>query len=332
MTTLDEQLISPHFHTDPYPAYHRLQDEEPVYWSEAWGAWVLTRYADVMSTIRDPRHFSSENRLPALLEHLSSADRARAAPLERHFSTKGLIHSDPPDHTRLRSLVTRAFTPRVVEMMRTRIQALVDDLLGEVQAEGCMDIIHDLAYPLPAIVIAELMGAPPEDRDLFKRWSDEIVAFQGTGRASASVVARSQRGLLEMRDYLEMLFDERRRQPKDDLLGVLVAAEGEGDRLSRDELLSTCVTFLIAGHETTTSLIGNSLFLLLQHPAELHALREDPSLLASSVEEFLRYESPVQRAARRITEDFEYGGQKLKAGQTALLMLGTQKQLRIPEH
>ena len=322
MTTLDEQLVAPDFHTDPYPVYHRLQDEEPVYWSEAWGAWVLTRYADVMSTIRDPRHFSSENRLPALLEHLSPEDRAEAAPLERHFSTKGLIHSDPPDHTRLRSLVNRAFTPRVVEMMRTRIQAVVDDLLDEVQAEGRMDIIHDLAYPLPAIVIAELMGAPPEDRDLFKRWSDEIVAFQGTGRASASVVARSQRGLIEMRDYLEMLFEGRRRQPKDDLLGVLVAAEGAGERLSRDELLSTCVTFLIAGHETTTSLIGNGLLLLLQHPADLQALRDDPTLLTSSVEEFLRYESPVQRAARRITEDFEYGGRKLKAGQTALLMFG----------
>jgi cytochrome P450 len=322
MATLDSQLIAAEFHTNPYPAYHRLRDEEPIYWSEAWGAWVLTRYADVIQALRDHRHFSSENRLPALLEHLRPEDRALAAPLENHFSTKGLIHSDPPDHTRLRALVNRAFTSRVVETMRPRIQALVDDLLDQVQSVGCMDIIRDLAYPLPATVIAELMGAPPQDRDLFKRWSDDIVAFQGTGRASPEVVARSQNGLLEMRDYLGMLFEQCRRNPRDDLMSGLVAAEETGDRLTRDELLSTCVTLLIAGHETTTSLIGNSLLLLLWHPEHMRALQDDPTLLPGALEEFLRYESPVQRAPRRVTEDVEYGGQQFRAGQIALLMLG----------
>ena len=179
-----------------------------------------------------------------------------------------------------------------------------------------------LAYPLPAIVIAELLGAPPQDRELFQRWSDDIVAFQGTGRAIPESVPRSARGISEMRAYLADLVAQRRLRPTDDVLGDLVAAEMAGERLTVEELYSTCVTFLIGGHETTTSLIANGLYTLLRHPDQLARLRADPGLMSSAIEECLRFESPIQRTFRRVARDTEFGGRRLRRGQIAIQLLG----------
>ena len=318
---LDEQLISPAFYQDPYPFYQQLRAEAPVAWSEALGAWVLTRYEHVQATLHDPRRFSSQGRLLAALERFPAGLRAQFKPLEDHFAV-GLISSDPPNHTRLRALITKAFIPRVIEQLRPRLQVLVDELLDTVQARGEMDLVRDLAYPLPAIVIAELLGAPPEDRENFKVWSDGIVAFQGSGVVSAELMAHSQHHLLEMRAFLAELMAERRREPRDDLLSRLVEAEMEGDRLTEAELLTTCVTLLTAGHETTTTLIANGLYTLLCHPQQMAQLRGNPALMPAAVEEMLRFESPLQRNPRRVAEDLEFGGQRMRRGDYMLQILG----------
>ena len=318
---LDQQLTSPAFFADPYPFYHRLREADPVHWSDANGGWMLTRYDDVLATLKDTRHFSSRGRFSAVIERIPPDVRARVQPLEDHFKV-GLIASDPPDHTRMRALVNRAFTPRVVEQLRPRIQALVDGYLDAVQDRGEMDVVRDLAYPLPATVIAELLGAPPEDRDRFKRWTAGIMAFQGTGRVRPEVIEESQRALLEMRAFLTDLAEQRRRAPREDLMSRLVEAEEEGEKLTHAELMTTCVTLLTAGHETTTSLIGSGLYTLLRHPDQLRVLRERPDLMPSAIEEMLRYESPLQRNPRSVAADVELDGKRLRRGDYVMQVLG----------
>ena len=317
---LDQQLASPAFFQNPYPIYRQLRDLDPVHWSEPNGGWMFTRYDDVMATIRDTRHFSSRGRNTSALERIPPDVRVRVRTLEEHFQV-GLINADPPDHTRMRALVNRAFTPRIVERLAPRVQSLVGELLDAVQDRGEMDVVRDLAYPLPAIVIAELLGVPPEDRDRFKTWSQGIIAFQGTGRTRPEVLAESQRHLLEMRAFLSSLAEQRRREPREDLLSRLVEAEAQGDKLTEAELLTTCVTLLTAGHETTTNLISSGLYLLLRHPDQLLLLRERPELMSTAIEEMLRYEPPLQRNPRRVAEDVEYGGKWLRRGDYVMQVL-----------
>lgn len=321
INNLDQHLMSSAFYADPYPMYHQLRVDDPVHWSDALGAWLLTRYDDVIATLRNTQHFSSNGRMLAVLDHVSPADRAQLGLFETHFAV-GLISSDPPDHTRLRTLINKAFTPRVIDRLRPRIQALVDAFLDAAMERGEMDVIHDLAYPLPATVIAELLGAPPQDRDLFKGWSDDILAFQGTGRITTDVLQRSQHGLHEMRAFLMDLLAARRRVPRDDLLSRMAEAETGGEKLTEAELLTTCVTLLTAGHETTTNLIGNGLYTLLRHPDQLRRLQLEPDLLPTAIEEMLRYESPLQRNPRRVANDITLHGKQLKQGDMVLQVLG----------
>jgi cytochrome P450 len=318
---LDEQLVSPAFYQNPYPFYEQLRAEAPVVYSEALGGWLLTRYDDVLATLHDPRRFSSQGRMLAALERLPNGSRAHFKLFEDHFSI-GLISSDPPNHTRLRGLVNKAFTPRAIEQLRPRIQQLVDEMLDAVEPSGRLDIVRDLAYPLPAIVIAEMLGAPPEAREDFKVWSDGILAFQGTGVVTPEVLAYAQQHLQTMRAFLMELLVERRQRPQDDLLSRLAAAEMEGDRLTEAELLTTCVTLLTAGHETTTNLIANGLYTLLCHPEQLEQLRANPSLMPTAIEELLRFESPLQRNPRRVAEDLEYGSAHMRRGDYVLQILG----------
>lgn len=318
---LDDLLVSPGFYQDPYPIYAELRRQVRVAWSEALGGWLIPRYDDVVATMLDVKHFSSQGRVLAVLDRLPQELRPHFRPFENHF-TGGLINADPPNHTRLRALVNHAFTPRTVERLKPRIQVLVDELIDNVVAGGQMDLIHDFAYPLPAIVIAEILGVPPETREDFQVWSDGVLAFQGTGFVTPEVLDAAQTHLIAMRNFLAELLDDRRKQPRDDLLSELVRAEVEGDRLTPAELLTTCVTLLIAGHETTTNLIASGLYTLLRQPAALDRLRSDPSLLPSAVEEMMRYEGPLQRNPRRMTEDYEYGGALLRKGDYVLQMMG----------
>jgi cytochrome P450 len=318
---LDRALTAPEFLADPYAVYARLRAEGPVHWCEPWGQWVITRHDDVLALLRDHRRFSSAGFEQRFVGRLGGEERAALPDLLRHYSTPLISNTDPPVHTRMRRLVARSFVPRVLDPLRERIEELVEALLDRAAARGRMDAIADFAYPLPAIVIGELLGAPAEAGVDFLRWSADIVAFVGSGRVDLDLAVRADRSLREFREFLEPRLERRRRRPADDLLGLLAA--GDGERLSEGEIVATCVNLLFAGHETTANLIGNGLLALFRHPAELARLRDDPGLAAAAVEELLRYDGPVQRVRRVVTEDVEMSGAVLRAGDLAAGFIGS---------
>jgi cytochrome P450 len=272
-------------------------------------------------TFKDVSHYSNEGRLAKAVEYLPAESRAEFKVFEDHYRLKSLINSDPPDHTRLRGLITKAFTPRVVDSMRPRIQAIVNELLDSAQQDGRMDVIKDLAIPLPITVLTEILGVPKADISLFKPWADDILAYQGVNKPALEILRRGQKAILGIRAYLGELIKEKRRRPGEDLLSELVAAESEGDKLSQSELVNSSITLLVAGHETTTSLIGNGIYTLLRHPDQWQLLQDDPSLLTSAIEEILRYESPVARQPRLLKQDAEMGGKQMRQGEVAFQML-----------
>ena len=290
------------FHADPYPFYHRLRAEDPVH-RTAQGYWVVTRYPDVMTVLRDQR-FGREDFGPAI--SAVYGDDSERVP-------RPMVFRDPPAHTRLRSLVSKAFTSRVVEGLKPRIREIVDRRLDLVQHGGTMDVIADLAYPLPVTVICELLGAPAEDADTMRQWTADITrSLDALGlQSDREIVKRGRAARHSLGEYFRGLLPERRLHPRADLLSQLLAAEEQGDKLSEDELIATCVLIFIAGHETTVNLIANGLLALLRHPDQLERVRSDPALIAGAVEELLRYDSPVQRTARVATEELEIGGKTI---------------------
>ncbi len=318
---LDDLLLDPGFAEIPYPAYERLRDEAPVFWSEAWGCWVVSRFDDAQSILKQPNRFSNVDRITTLLSHLPPEQRERFALLEQHFAS-GMVHSDPPDHSRLRKLAAHAFTPRMVAELEPRIQAVVDDLLDAVAPSGRIELIGDLAYPLPVAVIADMLGVPASDRELFKEWSSTTGAFQASGQPEVEALELAQASLEAQRAYLREQLARRRAEPTDDLLSGFIAAEDGGDYLHEDEILSICSTLLSAGHETTTSLIGNGVLALLQHPDQLRLLRDRPELMEGAVEEMLRWDPALQRTWRRIAEDTTFEGYDMRTGQLVVVLLG----------
>jgi cytochrome P450 len=318
---LDDLLASPAFFSDPYPAYAACRERDPVHWCEPWRAWVVTAYDTNVEVMRHPESFSSAGYELAILEALER-DRPGATPaLLAHYSTQVLSITDPPAHTRLRRLLVSSFTPRVVERLRPRVEGLVRDLLDEVAGPE-MDVLAALAYPLPALVIGELLGVPREDGRLFMRWSADIVSFVGTGALDPVRADTAERSMAEFRAYLRPLIAERRESPTEDLLGSLARPTRDDDRLTDDELIATCVTLLFAGHETTANLIGNGLLALLRHPAQLAAMRSGDVSWEAAVEELLRYDSPVQRNRRRAMADLELEGNHIREGDRVLAFLG----------
>jgi cytochrome P450 len=320
---VEELLVAPEFVANPYPLLDRLRREEPVYWSDGIGGWLLTRYDDILVSFKQTSHFSNENRLGKAVEYLPPEKRAHFKRFEDHYATKGLLHSDPPDHTRMRALVTREFTATIVEKMRPRIQEVVDDLLDAGQQRGSMDVVPDLAAALPVAVIAEIIGVIPADRYLIRKWTDDLLRFQGVNKPSERDLTRAQDSLVEIRAYINGMIEERRRQPRGDLMGKFVAAEADGQKLSHAELINTCVTLFTAGHETTLSLISNTIYSLLANPDQHQLLRDNPGLLESTIEESLRYESPVSRQSRLMKDDTELGGRKIKKGEMVFQMLNS---------
>ena len=306
--------MDPEFLVDPYPTYHRLRTEDPVHHSPL-GFWILTRYEDVVAALRDPR---------LVKEPIAAFVAERFGVEVPPGFGLSMLDRDPPDHTRLRGLVSRAFTPRVVERLRPRIQAIVDDLLARAQDAGGMDVIEDYAYPLPVRVICEMLGVPVADHERFKGWSldlarglDAILLPADSDVGRRSVTARHALG-----EYFRGLIAERRAAPREDLLSALIAAEEAGDRLSEPELLATCILLLVAGHETTVNLIGNGTLALLRHPDQLRRLRADPGLIGSAVEELLRYDGPVQRTARVPAEDVVIRGRRIPGGDMVMPFIG----------
>ena len=319
---LDRLLVSDELMENPYPIYARLRDEMPVGWSEEWQSWIVSCYEEADASLRDKENLSNENRQALLFNDLTAQEKEFLAPLRHYFSQKDVIGSDPPDHTRMRALVTKAFTPRTIAALESRIQTLTRDMLREANKAGRFDFVNEIAHPLPVILIAELLGAPVEDRPLFKRWSAEVLGFQGSGRTTFAAASSSQASLLEMFDYMNRMIEARRVKPRDDLMTTLALAEENGQRFTRDELLATCNTLLTAGHETTTNLMGNLVHLLLSNPGEWSRLKKEPALIDSAIEEALRYDAPKQRNFRRIKKSHDFAGVSLAENQMVFQLIG----------
>lgn len=312
------RLFQPEMVPDPYPVYRRLQEADPVHWDAASSSWALTRYADVATALHDPR----------LLSGRAGAMQAQAArpglgPLF-DFIGRMMPVTDPPLHTRLRGLVNKGFTPHAIESLEPFIASLVHDLLDAVAVRGQMDVIADFAFPLPATVICRLLGAPVGDVHRLKQLSDDMFLFLKGAVADATDedFERSVQAIQGLMDYFRPLLEDRMRQPRADLLSALLRAEEGGERLTEGELCANAALMLQAGHESTTNLIGNGTLALLRFPDQLQRLRDDPMLLPSAIEEFLRYEAPIHYVQRQAAEDLEIGGKTIRKGQLVSLMLG----------
>ena len=331
---------------NPYPFYEQLRSQDPIHWDEELGFWVLTRYADIDSLYTDER-FSRAQGLMRNFERLSESERQIVRPVYHSFS-KTVFYADPPYHTHLRGLMNHAFTPRRVERLRLYIQTIVNELLDAARDKPEIDMIHDLAYPLPVMVIAELLGLPGSDRARFKTWSDDLFAILGTVRHKPrTLLDRAAQSLGEMTDYVRDLSRKRRELPQDDLLTALLSFTDD-DRLgcphphgsssvtgepiqeqktaatlTEEELVANINILLSTGHETTTHLIGNGLLAFLQHPDQMQRLQAQPGLLAPAVEEMLRYDSPVQITYRSALEDAMLGGKLIHKGALVNTVLGS---------
>ncbi|MDI1446114.1 cytochrome P450 [Polyangium sp. 6x1] len=310
-------LLDPGFKANPFPFYARIRAEAAVYPTkieDGRTAYLVTRYDDVVSVLKDPRFIKDKTTLPAEQQAKQPWVPGFVKPLERN-----MLDVDEPDHRRLRNLVHQVFTPRVVEDMRERVQQIADDLLAKVAASGRMDLVRDYALPLPLTVIAELLGIPEEARPRFHRFSK---AMMETTSPVKMLLAIPQ--FYFMLRHLRALIAERRARPRNDLLTALVQAEEEGSHLSEDELLAMIVLLTVAGHETTVNLIASGTLALLQHPRELERLRQDPTLLKSAIEELLRFTNPVETATERYArEDIELGGVTIPRGELVLVVLAS---------
>lgn len=321
----DQDLLSPELTEDPFAYYAELRASDPVHWAPASKAWLLTRYDDVVAAFGDPR--LSSDRVRPLLEVLPAQRRAEYGPMLEIIS-RWMVVTDPPVHTRLNRLASRAFRQQRVSAMSGWIGELVDEFLDDF-ASGGDDFLAGLAYPLPAAVIARMMGVPQQDRGMFQHWSDELalVAFGAGGQDRAGRYARALAGVRELQEYLAGLIERRRREPGEDMISLLLGgatgegADEDGDHLDDAELMALCSLILFAGHETTTNLLCNAIVALDRHPAELARLRADPSLVNRAIEEVLRFEGPIKILIRWVVQDHERDGRQVRAGDRVFLVL-----------
>lgn len=299
-------LTSDRVLADPYPTYRLLRESDPIHRMRLVDGWAVTRYEDVEQILLDHQRFSNWG--------AGAGDRI-------YTRDRSMLDLDPPDHTRLRSLVSKAFTPRSVTALKPRIEEIVEELLDGVDGERQFDLIDSFAFPLPVIVIAEMLGVPAQDLEQFKEWSNDIVVSLEPVQTREQR-ERFRRSEQELYEYFEGIIEQRRQDPQDDLVSALLAAEEEGDRLSHGELLATLLLLLVAGNETTRNLIGNGMLALLRNPEELKRLKEQPELIDSAIDELLRYDSPVQLDGRTLVEDVEMGGKRMRAGQQVVAVVG----------
>ncbi len=290
---------------DPYPIYSDLRTKDPVHRMRLIDAWAITRYRDIDRVLRDHATFSS----------------AVATKVQRRTGLTSMLETDPPDHTRLRSLVSQAFTPRAIEGLRPRIERIAEQLVEAAANGDRVDLMASIAYPLPVIVIAEMLGVPAEDLTRFERWSNDI-SLNIEPTLDDGEILRVRKAAEELTEYFEGIILLRRSDPKDDIISALLAAEEEGDKLTHEELIRTLILLLVAGNETTRNLIGNGVLALLTNPDQFDLLRQDPSLIGSAVKELLRYDSPVQLDGRTPTVDVELGGRSISAGQPVIAVIG----------
>lgn len=316
----DDALLAlfsdPAVRANPYPAYHRLRDLAPVHRSEVLPLWILTRFDDCSAVLRDPRFGKSDEALRIFGGSTEAA--GREVPIISQYS---MLRMNPPDHTRMRGLVAREFTPRRVDALRPAIEAMVDSMLDVLAASGGGEVMDTLAFPLPVKVIGELLGVPIEDRDQF-RWIVRDAAAAIEPMVSREILESADVASERMNGYFRALIGQRRSMPTQDLIGALIHLRDDDDRLSEDELIATIVLLFAAGFETTTNLIGNGLHALLANPEQMALLRARPELIPGAVEEILRFESSVQLDARTALVDADVAGVQIAAGEVVLTLLG----------
>ncbi len=320
-------LLDPQVLADPYPLYRRLRTEDPVHWDPFLHAWVVTRYADVVTVLHD---FSAD-RTPTP-EQLTAMGLSGLNPIAE-VMVKQMLFMDAPAHTRLRALASSAFSPRRVEILRTHIRGIAERLLDAVQAQGRMDLMADFAAPLPAIVTAEMLGVPVEDHVQLKAWSADFAEMLGNFQHNPGRVPRVLRSIDGMTAYFRLALGQQRTSPREGLINSLSTAEVQGDRLSEEEVIANCIVTMVGGQETTTNLIGNGMLALLRNQKQLDKLRTDFSLIPSAVEELLRYESPSQQTARLAPRDTELGDKLIRKRQAviAVMAAGNRDPERFPE-
>ncbi len=309
-------LLDPEVLANPYPLYRRLRSEAPVHWDPYLHAWVVTRYADVVTVLH---HFSA-NRTPTP-EQFAAMGLSELGPIAQ-MMTRQMLFMDAPAHTRLRGLATMAFTPARVEVLRSHIRSILDDLMAPLLRAGRMDVIGDLAAPLPAIVTAEMLGVPTSDCDRLKAWSADFAEVLGNFQHNPDRASRTLKCVEEMTVYFREAIRRLKAEPRAGLINSFMTAELDGDRLTEDEIIANCIVTMVGGQETTTNLIGNGVLSLVRHPHQLQRLRKDLSLIPSAVEELLRYESPSQHTARICPEDTELGGKIIRKGQAVIAVMG----------
>lgn len=309
------QLLDPQVLANPYPFFERLRSEDPVHWDSFLHAWVVTRYADVVRVLHD---FSAQ-RTPTP-ERLAEIGLAELAPIAQ-VMVKQMLFLDAPAHTRIRSLASYAFTPQRVEALRRHIREIVKDLIEAVAPTGRMNVIADLAEPLPCTVTAEMLGVPVEDAPQLKLWSQDFAEMLGNFQHNPERAPRVRRSVEEMCKYFHAAIEEIRREPRAGLIHSFLSAEVDGDRFTDEEVVANTIVTMVGGQETTTNLIGNGVLTLLRHPAEMESLRADLSLVPSAVEEMLRYEPPSQHTARLAPCDVILGGKRIVEGQAAIAVM-----------
>ncbi len=307
-------------HQDPQTIWRNLRYKDPIHWSDVVQGWVVSRHSDVDSILRDFKRFSNVPQM--LLEQNKQSPTIISSPDEFDVNAPTMLQSDPPDHTRLRTLVSHAFTPKAIALWKTTVETVADDLIENISEKKSFDFLTEYANLLPLIVIAELIGVPHTDRDLFKSWSVKVArTLEPT--ITASQAEEADQASIELAEYFDQIIQSRRIQPKDDLITVLIQAEEEGDKLNHKEVIAALTLILIAGHETTSNLLGNGMYALLSNPEQLTWLRENPEQVDVAVEELLRFDSPVAVNARTALEDVDVGGVPVKAGDTLILLQGS---------
>lgn len=319
---INEDLLCPEAVDDPYTYFGRLRETDPIHWNPLWRGWIITRHKDVTDVLLDADRFSS-NRMAYLEAHASDEKRQS---LKAYFEllSRWLVFIDPPDHTRLRLLLQRAsFTPRQMAAWRPRIEAIVNALLDQIEPGQAVDFIQTFAFPLPVLVISEILGFPPQDREQVRQWTQDVALpfFLVLGIDPHEKWARAEAAAKAFSDYARSLIRERKKNPRDDLLTAMAQAENKGDFLNEDEVVANTVLLMIAGHETTSNLLANGLLAFIRHPDQMDLLRQEPERMGAAVEECLRYDPPVTATVRWAKADLQLQDKAIQAGQKLLLVL-----------
>lgn len=314
---LNLDFADPKTNADPFPLFAQLRESDPIHWSSAMKGWVITRYEDVKHVTTAHSDMSADRLSPFFAA--APADRRSSYAHLMTYLGKWMVFRDPPEHTRLRRLFTKAFTSRSVKALEPNVEQIVGLLFDEMEqksrSNGVVDWIADFAYALPATVMMDLLGVPREDLRLVKEWSDEIALFIGTARATPDKYLRAEAGAKSMADYFRGILAKRTVDPRDDIISKLVVARDEREALTDDEVIATCILLLFAGHETTTNLLGNGFYYTMKFQDQWQRIKDDPSLVDLAVEEWLRYDGPSGALVRIMTADVELGNKQLLQGQ-----------------